>query len=51
MTLSKKLLGGFALMLGIQIVCNVASFVVIRSSQKDLDRSINVIKQPRRPTK
>ncbi len=47
MTLSKKLLGGFALMLGIQIVCNVASFVVIRSSQNDLDRSINVIGRKR----
>jgi methyl-accepting chemotaxis protein len=42
MTLTKKLLGGFGLMLGLQLVCNVASFVVIRSSQADLDRSINL---------
>jgi methyl-accepting chemotaxis protein len=47
MTLTKKLLGGFGLMLGIQIVCNVASFVVIRSSQTDLDRSINLIGRKR----
>ncbi len=47
MTLTKKLLGGFGLMLGIQIVCNVASFVVIRSSQNDLDRSINLIGRKR----
>lgn len=47
MTLTKKLLGGFGLMLAMQVVCNVASFVVIRSSQSDLDQSINVIGRKR----
>ena len=42
MTLTKKLLGGFGLMLGLQLVCNVASFVMIRSSQAKLDQSINI---------
>lgn len=47
MNLTKKLVGGFALMLGIQLICNIASFVVIRNSQKDLDRTINVIGRKR----
>ncbi len=47
MTLTKKLLGGFGLMLVTQVVCSVASFVMIRSSQNDLDQSINVIGRKR----